>query len=121
MRIGKKEYQWWDLKGFTSWSSVDLPVRVVRSLETKPIRGQRISSDWYWVTTLSQSQASTQTIWHTGHIRWEIENRGFNQLVNHLHFNHPFHHHPNAIMVFGPDRLYRSPPAFRLLSVQSQG
>lgn len=99
-RMGTNEYQWWDLEGFTSWASVDLPVRVVRSHETKPVRGQRISSDWYWVTTLSHSEAATKTIWRTGHARWEIENQGFNQLVNQLHFNHPFHHHPNAILVF---------------------
>ena len=98
--LGKGEYQWWDLEGFSSWSSVKDPVRVVRSHETKPVRGERVSSDWYWVTTLSLAEAATQTIWRIGHARWEIENQGFNQLVNQLHFNRPYHHHPNAIMVF---------------------
>jgi len=59
-------------------------VRVVRSVEKRMIKRQRTKqeeeqvSDWMWVTTLSQSRATTQSIVRMGHGRWSIENEGFN-------------------------------------------
>jgi len=97
---GENEYEWWDVEGYTTWESLDIPVRVLRSRETKKRGGEWKTSDWHWVTTLSKAEATTRMIWEAGHGRWEIENQGFNYLVNHCHFNHNFHHHPNAIMAF---------------------
>jgi len=35
-----------------------------------------------WVTTLSAAQASTELVVRLGQARWDIENYGFNELVN---------------------------------------
>lgn len=97
---GKTECVWWDTEGFSTWSSVEGGVRVVRSQETKRVKGEWVTSDWFWVTTLSHAEATTRTIWEAGHRRWEIENQGFNTLVTHCHFNHNYHHRPQAVMAF---------------------
>lgn len=96
---GKNEYTWWDTEGFSTWNSVP-GVRVARSQETKKVKGEWVTSDWFWVTTLSAAEASTRMIWEAGHRRWEIENQGFNSLVTHCHLNHNFRHAPGAILAF---------------------
>jgi len=35
-----------------------------------------------------------------GHARWEIENQGFNEAVNHWHTDHVYKHSSNAILTF---------------------
>lgn len=96
----------WDQEGFTSWSSLKQSVRVVRSLETTLVKRQldsrveQLQSEWFWVTTLPVSQASTRAIVELGHERWAIENQGFNELANHWHADHVFRHDPTAILGF---------------------
>jgi len=96
----------WDLEGFTSWPQVGVPVRVVRSRETRGVRRQLDGqlqeevSDWYWVTTLPAAEASTGAIVAMGHRRWDIENQGFNELANHYHADHVYRHEPTALLVF---------------------
>lgn len=97
----------WDLNKLQSWNEVGA-CRVIRSAEEttkrERIAGQwsekTIKSDWMWVTTLSEQEASTATIIRWGHARWDIENRGFNELHAHWAMDHCFHHHPTAIMAF---------------------
>lgn len=97
---------WWDVQDLTSWPQVSVPLRVVRSQESYTVRRQtskelsRQSTEWVWVTTLSAAQASTELIVRLGHARWDIENYGFNQLVNDWHADHVYKHHPNAIEAF---------------------
>lgn len=96
----------WDLDGFTSWPQVDKPVRVTRSLESTKVRerigGQWVHSvkthDWVWVATPSAQLIPTAAIVRFGHARWQVENEGFNELVNDWHADHYFHHHPISIM-----------------------
>ena len=96
----------WDLEGFTTWPRVNKPVRVIRSRETRSIRRQldgqvrTAESDWYWVTTLPKAQASTGALVRLGHRRWDIENQGFNELVNQYHADHVYRHEPTAMLVF---------------------
>lgn len=96
----------WDLEGFTTWPQVRVPVRVVRSRQSKTVRRQldgrpqQEVSDWYWVTTLPGRQASTGTVVDLGHHRWDIENQGFNELVNQYHADHVYRHEPTALLVF---------------------
>ena len=77
-----------------SWSQVQAPVRVIRSLETYSVRRQLDKhddpqrSDWIWATTLSPTQVSVERAVHLGHQRWDIENCGFNELVNESHSDH---------------------------------
>jgi DDE family transposase len=97
---------WWDVSDLTSWSKVSVPVRVVRSEETYQVRrqsSQQLSqekSEWMWVTTLPAARASTALIVHLGHARWDIENYGFNELVNSWHADHIYKHDPRAIEAF---------------------
>jgi len=103
---GQTTLHHWDVEGFTSWTGLDHPVRVVRSVESTPVR-ERVANQWRpsvqihhwtWVTTLSQKQVPTASIIRFGHARWQIENQGFNEIVNSWHADHSFHHHPNAIV-----------------------
>jgi len=96
----------WDLEGFTTWPQVPAPVRVVRSRETRSTRRQldgqtqTQTSEWYWVTTLPRAQAPTGVVVQIGHGRWDIENQGFNELVNRYHADHVYRHEPTALLVF---------------------
>jgi hypothetical protein len=96
----------WDLEGFRTWPQVKVPVRVVHSRETRAVRRQLDRQvhpevcQWYWVTTLPMRQAPTGTVVHLGHGRWDIENQGFNELVNQWHADHVYRHDPTAMLVF---------------------
>ena len=61
---------------------------------------QQEVSDWYWVTTLPSGTVPTGAIVQLGHRRWDIENQGFNELVNHWHADHVYRHDPTALLVF---------------------
>jgi hypothetical protein len=97
----------WDLPGLTSFETYGEPVRVVWAEECteKPrmIGGQRErvteESKWVWVTNLSEEVASARWIQLWGHDRWNLENRGFNELVNLWGMDHCFVHLPRAIEV----------------------
>jgi len=103
------ECQYWDAEGFTSWSTVAKPVRVVRSQEKRTVRRQlddtveELHSEWMWVTTLSAARASAYAVASLGHSRWTIENQGFNPGApgaNRWHADHVYKHEPQAILVF---------------------
>ena len=59
-----------------------------------------LTSDWVWATTLPQAQASVKRAVGFGHQRWDIENYGFNELVNAWQADHVFTHESNAIECF---------------------
>jgi len=106
LREGKVLRECWDLEGFRTWPQAGVPVRVVRSRETRSVRRQldhqvhQEVSQWYWVTTLPMRQAPTGTVVQLGHGRWDIENQGFNELVNQWHADHVYRHEPTALLVF---------------------
>lgn len=95
----------WDLNGFTTWPQCGENVRVVRSLETSKVKRQRskqeetLESEWFWVTSLPPMLASTKTIVRAGHGRWDIENRGFNELCNQWCGDHGYKYNANALLV----------------------
>ena len=97
---------WWDFPGLLSWPQVNAPVRVIRSQETRTVRRQldgkdeTLTSDWIWVTTLPAQSVPTGRAVALGHQRWDIENHGFNELVNGWHADHIYRHAPNAIECF---------------------
>jgi len=103
---GNRDCQYWDFPDLVSWPEVKTPLRVVRSLETYSVRRQlddtidQQTSDWVWVTTLPHQQAPTARIVSWGHQRWDIENAGFNELVNAWKADHIYKHDPNAIEAF---------------------
>ena len=101
-----RQCSWWDFPDLVSWPQVNAPVRVVRSLETYSVRRQADkkdavqTSDWIWATTLPPTQVSTERVVRFGHQRWDIENYGFNELVNEWHADHVFKHDSSAIECF---------------------
>lgn len=101
-----RQCQWWDFPDLLSWPEVNTPVRVVRSLEIYSVRRQldqkeeTQSSEWTWVTTLPQASVPVAGVVSFGHQRWDIENQGFNELVNGWHADHVFKHDPIAIECF---------------------
>ncbi|MGH9667372.1 MAG: hypothetical protein ACRD9L_23360 [Bryobacteraceae bacterium] len=119
---------WWDFPDLASWPEVKAPIRVIRSLETYSVRLQldkkdaTLTSDWVWVTTLPQAQVPVERGVGFGHQRWDIENHGFNELVNGWHADHVFKHDRAAIesfllMVFLAFVLFH---AFLYLNVKPQ-
>lgn len=120
-KLPKKQIERWDIENFsTEWYSKKL--RVVRSLERTQER-KRIArkwvdeenvTDWWWATTLPKSLAPASRVsTQYGHGRWQIENEGFNELSNHWHSDHYFHHHPVAItalwlILFAAHALFHS-------------
>jgi hypothetical protein len=98
--------QWWDFPALLTWPQVNVPVRVIRSLETYSVKRQLDgkdelrTSDWIWATTLPLLPVSTGRAVSFGHQRWDIENHGFNELVHGWHADHIYRHDPNAIECF---------------------
>ena len=101
-----RDHRCWDLPDFTSFSTVDRSLRVVKSLETWRVKRQRtgemeeLHGKWIWATTISEERADTREIVRLGHSRWDIENQGFNEAVNRYRMNHVCCHEPNAMIVF---------------------
>ncbi len=100
---GKVHVACWDIEDLTSWSSLGRPVRVVCTLETRTIRRQLDgeledeTNEWMWVTTLSRARASSRALVDLGHARWDIENQGFNEAVNHWGLDHVYRHDAHAM------------------------
>ena len=96
----------WDFENLTTWTQLAGSIRVVRTVEEKRKRrrvaGQWVEHcetvEWRWATTFPASTVASDWIARWGHARWDIENRGFNELVRHWAMNHCFHHHPTAIL-----------------------
>jgi hypothetical protein len=79
---------WWDTPDLLSWPELKGATRVVRSEESWTVKAQLTkevslqTTSWVWLTTLSVAQARTEQIVRLAHLRWDIENHGFNELVN---------------------------------------
>lgn len=103
-RHGMRQCECWDMETLKGWPQCKHPVRVVRSLETQTIRRQLTQleeirqNEWFWVTTLSGTRASTIAVVRIGHDRWKIENNSYNELVNRWDANHVYRHHAQAIL-----------------------
>lgn len=104
---GRKISRIWDLPDLTTFTTFGRPVRVVWA-EEKTARSKIIGGDkqeivdeklWVWVTDLPVAQASATRIQRWGHDRWDLENRGFNELAGLWHMDHCFIHDPRAIEV----------------------
>jgi len=120
--------QWWDVPDLTTWPQVHAPVRVIRSQETYRVKRQAtqkvesMTTEWIWATTLPAPQASTEQAVRLGHRRWDIENYGFNELVNEWHSDPVYKHHAQAmesflLLAFLASNLFH---AFRLLHLKPQ-
>jgi hypothetical protein len=102
---GPRTTQLWDLPELTSFSTLNRPMRVVWA-EEQTRRRQRVGgrwqervehSTWVWVTDLPPATVAAARIRRWGHDRWDLENRGFNELVTLWHMDHCFVHEVNAV------------------------
>jgi hypothetical protein len=97
---------WWDTPDLVSWREVKGATRVVRSEESWTVKLQLTkevipqTTSWVWLTTLSIAQARTEQIVRLAHLRWDIENHGFNELVNGWHADHVYHRQSRAVACF---------------------
>jgi hypothetical protein len=102
---GKIAVRCWDLEGFKSWPQVEVPIRVVRTVEIAEIcrqldgKVEQVRSDWTWATTLPLARAGSKAAVTIGHSRWDIENYGFNEPVTYWHADHVYKHKPTAMLV----------------------
>jgi hypothetical protein len=104
---GRKTSRIWDLPELTTFTTLGRPVRVVwaeeRTTQNKIIGGKKQEvvdeKRWVWVTDLPACQVSATRIQRWGHDRWDLENRGFNELAGLWHMDHCFVHDPRAIEV----------------------
>lgn len=98
--------RWWDIPALLSWPEVKGATRVVRSEESWTVKLQLTkeptpqTASWVWMTTLSVEQVPTEQIVRLAHLRWDIENQGFNELVHGWHADHVYRHQPQAIECF---------------------
>jgi hypothetical protein len=101
-----RDCRWWDIPDRRSWPDVKGTPRVVRSEESWTVKPQLTKEEtpqtasWVWLTTSSVAQARTEQIVRLAHLRWDIENQGFNELVNGWHADHVYRHQSKAIECF---------------------
>ncbi len=104
----ERKIQLWEVRELTLTQKAQLQVRVVlaeeqweeRKRRGKAWQHERKQSHWRWAATEGLDHLPAQTIWQMGHGRWAIENHAFNQLTQHYHLEHCFHHHPVAILAW---------------------
>ena len=102
---GTRTTRLWDLPGLTSFPTAGAAMRVVWAEEQTTKRRRRggqletvvEEGRWIWVTDLPPTAVPAATIQRWGHARWDLENRGFNELTTLWHMDHCFRHHPTAV------------------------
>jgi Transposase DDE domain len=102
---GARTTRLWDLPDLDAFPTLGRPVRVVWAEETTRQRrrvGGRLEEGteearWIWVTDLPPAAVPAGKIQRWGHARWDIENRGFNELVTLWHMDHCFVHQVIAL------------------------
>ena len=103
----KREVTLWSVNdlNFSAGYGSDRKVRVVHSheewIETKIVGGKKTSqpqsSDWWWMVSDKLRDYPAQAIYESGHRRWGIENKAFNELTTYYHLEHCYHHEPIAM------------------------
>jgi hypothetical protein len=102
----ERRCRWWDIPDLLSWPGVHGALRVVRSEESWTVKPQLTkqatsqTTNWVWLTTCSAAQVRTEQIVRLAHLRWDIENHGFNELVNGWHADHVYRHQSQAVECF---------------------
>ena len=104
LRDGPRTTRLWDLPDLESCPTLPRRVRVVWA-EAQTERCRRVGGvtrevveegRWIWVTDLEPGVVSARKIQRWGHDRWDLENRGFNELATLWHMDHCLVHEPTA-------------------------
>jgi hypothetical protein len=102
---GPRTTRLWDIPDLSTFTTLGRPVRVVWAEEEtrrrKIVGGEPKEvlekKTWIWVTDLPAATVPAAKIQLWGHDRWDLENRGFNELSSLWHMDHYFIHDPTAI------------------------
>ena len=104
--VRHRDVQLWAVADLTVSDTYRKPVRVVQAHETwterkiaggvKTVHAQE--SDWWWIASPGLAGYPAVTVYHGGHRRWGIENKGFNELTQFHHLEHCYHHEPAAML-----------------------
>jgi hypothetical protein len=102
---GPRTTRLWDISDLSSFTTLARPVRVVwaeeETLKRKIVGGKAEEiiekKTWIWVTDLPAATVPPAKIQLWGHDRWDLENRGFNELSSFWHMDHYFIHNATAI------------------------
>lgn len=102
---GPRTTRLWDLPELSSFTTLNQPVRVVwveeQTRKRKIVAGKPKDileqKTWIWVTDLPSAVVPATKIQRWGHDRWDLENRGFGELVTLWHMDHCFIHNTTAI------------------------
>ena len=101
-----RDVRLWAVKDLSFTKNYGAPVWVVHSHEQwtdkKVMGGEKIrqpnSSDWWWMLCEKLQAYPSEMAYHAGHRRWGIENKAFNELTQHYHLEHCYHHEPLAML-----------------------
>ena len=102
---GPRTTRLWDLPELSSFTTLNRPVRVVwveeQTRKRKIVGGKPKDvleeKTWIWVTDIPSAIVPPAKIQRWGHDRWDLENRGFNELTTLWHMDHYFIHDTTAI------------------------
>ena len=102
---GSRTTRLWDIPNLSSFTTLGRSVRIVWAEEEtqkrKIVGGQAKDvieqKTWIWVTDLPAATVPPAKIQRWGHDRWDLENRGFNELATLWHMDHYFIHEATAI------------------------
>jgi len=102
----QRQVQLWEVNDLPFSDGYGQSVRVVRSAEQwiqNRVRGgrkasQARSTEWRWAASAQLNGYGASLIYHTGHRRWSIENKAFNELTQAYHLEHCYHHEPSAML-----------------------
>lgn len=102
---GSRTTRLWDIPDLSSFTTLDRSVRVVwvqEETRKRKIVGRKPKDileqkTWIWVTDLPSAIVPPAKIQRWGHDRWDLENRGFNELATLWHMDHYFIHDATAI------------------------
>jgi hypothetical protein len=101
-----RDVRLWAVKDLSFTEGYGRPVWVVHSAESwtekKRVAGEKVlrpnASDWWWMLDDELKGYPIQTAYHAGHRRWGIENKAFNELTQHYHLEHCYHHEPVSML-----------------------
>ena len=104
--LRQRQVQLWEVKDLTFSESYGRAVWVVHSretwTETQIVGGNKTrqpnESDWWWMLCDQLKTYPVQMAYEAGHRRWGIENKAFNELTQHYHLEHCYHHEPVAML-----------------------
>jgi len=104
--VRDREVELWEVKDLDFSTSYGRPVRVVHAreqwVEQRVVGAKKVrvpqSSDWWWMASAGLQGYPATVIYESGHRRWGIENKAFNELTQFYHLEHCYHHEAVAML-----------------------